>query len=261
MTSSHSDPPLIAIPCDLKEVDGYRWHAVAQQYVNAVLHVSKCLPMLVPALGDDLDVDGLLDRVDGVLLSGSRSNVHPGRYGVPASEKHAPFDEARDSTTLPLIHAAVDRGVPLFAICRGFQELNVALAGSLITEVQEHEGRRDHRAPEHDDHDVRFGLRHHVDVTGSRLAAILGVDTIDVNSLHRQAVGSLSDRLHVEARADDGTIEAVTVKDAKGFALGVQWHPEYWARTDAPSHRLFEAFGEAARAARDGKLGHPQAAE
>lgn len=254
-----ASPPIVAIPCDRKEVDGYRWHAVAQQYVNAVLHVSKCLPLLVPALGDELDIETLLDRVDGVLLTGSRSNVHPGRYGVPASEKHAPFDEARDATTLPLIQTALDCGTPLFAICRGFQELNVALGGSLITEVQEHEGRRDHRAPDHDDHDVRFSLRHHVEIEpGSQLAAVLGTETIDVNSLHRQAVGGLSDQLHVEARADDGTIEAVTVKGAKGHAIGVQWHPEYWARTDGPSRRLFEVFGDAVRAA---KLGRRRAAE
>ncbi|MEO1199199.1 MAG: gamma-glutamyl-gamma-aminobutyrate hydrolase family protein [Pseudomonadota bacterium] len=238
--------PIVAIPCDLRHADGYDWHAVARQYVDAVQHVAQCLPVLVPALGDALDPEVLLGRVDGVLLTGSRSNVHPGRYGVPATEAYEPFDEARDATTLPLIQAAIAGSVPMLAICRGFQELNVALGGTLMTEVQDEEGRFDHRAPVHDDQSVRFAIRHPVTLqTGCGLAGIFGADTIEVNSLHRQAIGDLAGGLAAEGHAEDGTVEAVSVNGAEAFAYGVQWHPEYWATTDTPSRRLFEAFGAA----------------
>jgi putative glutamine amidotransferase len=150
---------------------------------------------------------------------------------------------------MPLIRAALRHGVPLFAICRGMQELNVALGGTLIAEVQELPGRGDHRAPTHDDHDMRFAIHQDVEIRpGGVLAAILGAGTIQVNSLHRQAIGELAEGLAIEATAPDGTIEAVRVRDAASFALGVQWHPEYWVRTDKPSAQLFSAFGEAVRA-------------
>ena len=145
--------------------------------------------------------------------------------------------------------AAIDAGVPLFAICRGVQELNVALGGSIAHEIQTREGIADPRAPASADQDVRFGLTHGVAVKpGSCLAGIVGADRVEVNSLHRQAIDTLSPRLQIEATADDGTVEAVSVIDAKGFAVGVQWHPEYWAKTDETSGRLFRAFGDAVRA-------------
>lgn len=239
--------PIVALVADTREFDSHIWHCAPTQYLRAALDVAGVLPLIVPAFGDDIDFDGLLARVDGVLISGSKTNVHPSRYGVEPTAKHEPFDLARDATTLPLIAAAIAKGVPLFAICRGIQELNVALGGSLATEIQEAEGVMDHREPASTDKDVRFQLAHRVQATGC-LAAIVGDQPIDVNSLHRQAISTLAPRLQAEAVAPDGTVEAVSVIDAAGFAIGVQWHPEYWATSDTPSRQLFEAFGQAVRA-------------
>lgn len=240
--------PFVAVACDVRTFERYRWHAAPEPYLRAAVEVAGVLPLLVPAFGPAVDVPDLLGRVDGVLLTGSKTNVHPTRYGAQPSPRHEPYDEDRDAISLPLIEAAIDAGVPLFAICRGLQELNVALGGSLATEIQERDGRDDHRAPESDEQDVRFAIRHTVSPkAGGALARIVGPEGIAVNSLHRQGVDRLSPRLAVEALAEDGTIEAVSVIDAPGFAVGVQWHPEYWAGTDTPSRQLFEAFGAAVR--------------
>lgn len=240
--------PLVAVTADVRDLDGYRWHSAAESYLKAVTVGLGGIPVVVPSLGDALDIDRLLERVDGVLLTGARSNVHPALYGADPSPASEPYDPTRDATTLPLIRAAIRHGVPLLAICRGFQELNVALGGSLISEVQELPGRHDHRAPTSDVQAERFAIRQDVVITtGGCLGRIVEADAIQVNSLHRQAVGRLADGLTVEAVAPDGTIEAVSVTDASGFAVGVQWHPEYWVSTDAPSGRLFRAFGDAMR--------------
>ena len=249
MTGPRKLVPLVAVAADYKEIDGYRWHAAAETYLKAVIVGIGGVPLIVPSLGEAIDGEALLDRVDGVLLPGSRSNVHPSRYGEPPSPEAEPYDPRRDATTLPLIRAAIDRGVPLFAICRGMQELNVALGGTLIPEVHQLEGRHDHRAPVADDQDVRFAIRQDVVVEpGGALAGILETGTVQVNSLHRQAIGRLADRLAIEATAPDGTVEAVRVRDAPGFAVGVQWHPEYWVESDQASSRLFAAFARALRA-------------
>ncbi len=248
MTSNDPGPPLILVPADVRPADGYVWHAAPETYLAAIAHGSGAIPLILPSLGEEPDFDALLERVDGVLLTGSRSNVHPERYGVAATSRTEPHDPRRDTVTLPLIAATLSRGVPLFAICRGMQELNVALGGTLIAEVQEEPGRNDHRAPASDDQDVRFALSHDVAIVpGGALAGIVGTETIRVNSLHRQGIGRLADGLAVEATAPDGTIEAVSVRDAMGFALAVQWHPEYWIRTDPVSQKLFAAFGAAVR--------------
>jgi putative glutamine amidotransferase len=250
--------PIIAVAADYKELDGYRWHAAAETYLRAIITGLGGIPLIVPSLAGDIDVDALLDRVDGVLLPGSKSNVHPSRYGEAPTPASEPYDLKRDAMTSALIAATIARGVPLFAICRGFQELNVALGGTLISEVQELAGRHDHRAPVSDDQAVRFSIRQDVAVKpGSELASILGEGVKRVNSLHRQAIGRLGIGLAVEATAPDGTVEAVRVLDAPGFAIGVQWHPEYWVESDETSARLFAAFGRAVRAymaARDGGL-------
>ena len=254
--------PLIAVPADYKEIDGYRWHAAAEPYLKAVIVGIGGIPVVVPALGESIDLDALLDRVDGVLFPGSRSNVHPARYGEAPTADAEPFDPRRDATTLPLIHAVLARGVPLFAICRGMQELNVALGGTLIPEVQKLEGRHDHRAPPGDDQDARFAIRQDVAIVGGgTLEKVLGAGTMQVNSLHRQAIGRLAGRLAVEATAPDGTIEAVRVVDAPGFAIGVQWHPEYWVESDKPSAKLFAAFARAIHARMAARSGIAAAAE
>ncbi|MBB3951563.1 gamma-glutamyl-gamma-aminobutyrate hydrolase family protein [Aureimonas jatrophae] len=241
---------LIAVPADTRQFESYLWHAAPSTYLDALARIGA-LPVIVPAL-DGVDLDPALDRVDGVLLTGSASNVHPERYGEAPTPGHEPYDTRRDALTARLIEGALSRGLPLLAICRGHQELNVALGGSLGTEIQEIEGRMDHRAPVHPEQDQRFALRHPVRLTnGGRLATLLGTDEVEVNSLHRQAVRDLAPRLSVEASAPDGTVEAVSVRDAPGFAFGVQWHPEYWSGSDGPSKRLFEAFADACRAYRD----------
>jgi putative glutamine amidotransferase len=219
------------------------------------------LPLILPSL-KEIDFDALLERVDGVLFPGSRSNVHPSQYGQDEDEKAKPFDPARDAVTLPLMRVSLQKGVPLFAVCRGMQELNVASGGSLVSEVQELPGRADHRAPPSDDQNVRFAIRQDVDVQpGGLLAGIMGTGTHRVNSLHRQAVGRLGDNLAVEAMAPDGTVEAVSVKNASAFALGVQWHPEYWVTSDTPSRALFAAFGDAVRKRMALRTGLSSAAE
>lgn len=254
--------PLVAVSTDVKAFENYMWHAAPQQYLEAAVAVAGVFPVLVPSYGDRLDLDSLLDSVDGVMLTGSKSNVHPSLYGGDASEANGPYDPARDATTLPLIRRAIERGVPLLAICRGIQELNVALGGTLATEIQEREGSLDHRAPVSDDQDERFAIRQVVSIKpGSCLAGVFGPGEIQVNSVHRQAVGRLGSRLQVEAVAEDGTVEAVSVKDARGFAVGVQWHPEYWAKSDDASARVFRAFGDAARAYALARSGVRTAAE
>lgn len=254
--------PLVAVSTDVRQFDNYTWHAVPQQYLDAALAGAGVLPVLVPSFGDRLDLDALLASVDGVMMTGSKSNVHPSLYGGDASEANGPYDPARDATTLPLIRKAIEQGVPLLAICRGIQEMNVALGGTLATELQEREGSLDHRAPVSDIQDERFAIRQGVSIKpGSCLAGVFGAGEIKVNSVHRQGVDRLGARLQVEAVASDGTVEAVSVKDSPAFAVGVQWHPEYWVHSDSASAKIFRAFGDAVREHAAARLGLRPAAE
>lgn len=240
--------PIIGVPADVKQMEGRPFHAVGDKYVRALALACKVNPFMLPAFGALYDLPALVGQLDGLLLTGSLSNVHPEHYGEGHAEVYEPYDRERDDTTLPLIHETLAQGVPMLAICRGMQELNVALGGSLHPAVHELPGRLDHRAPEHDDPDVKYGPRHNAALTpGGAVAAIAGREELTINSLHRQAVERLAPGLEIEARAPDGTIEAVSVRDAKAFALGVQWHPEYKVLEDPFSTKLFVAFGEAAR--------------
>jgi putative glutamine amidotransferase len=207
------------------------------------------VPLLIPPIGSRLDLNALLDRVDGVFIPGGLTNVHPSRYGRPATEQDGPFDQARDATTLPLIRAVLARGTPLFMTCRGLQELNVAFGGTLRREPDELPEEKKHGTPESaTSDDERYRLRQPLRVRpGGRLAAILGSDRVLVNSLHSHLVDDLAPGLVVEATADDGSVEAVSVRDAKGFALAVIFHPEYWTRTDDVSRRILFAFRSAIR--------------
>jgi len=254
--------PLVAVSTDVRQFENYTWHAAPQQYLEAAIVGSDVTPVLVPNFGDRMDIDRLLASVDGIMITGSKSNVHPSLYGEEATEANGPYDTDRDATTLPLIRKAIERGVPLLAICRGLQEMNVALGGTLAAEIQEREGSLDHRAPVSDLQDERFAIRHKLSIKpGSCLADVFGAGEVMINSVHRQAIDRLGDRLQVEAVAEDGTVEAVSVKDSRAFAVGVQWHPEYWVKSDSASAKIFKAFGEAVRlhaAARDGSR---QAAE
>lgn len=254
--------PLVAVSTDVRQFENYTWHAAPQQYLEAALAGAGVLPVLVPSFGDRLDLDQLLASVHGVMITGSKSNVHPSLYGGEASDANGPYDPERDATTLPLIRKAIDRGVPLLAICRGIQELNVALGGTLATEIQEREGSLDHRAPVSDSQDERFAIRQAVRIRpGSCLAGVFGAGEIKVNSVHRQAVDRLGDLLEIEAVAEDGTVEAVSVKGARAFAVGVQWHPEYWVKSDDASARVFKAFGDAVRAHAAARAAARRAAE
>ncbi|MBZ9898376.1 MULTISPECIES: gamma-glutamyl-gamma-aminobutyrate hydrolase family protein [unclassified Mesorhizobium] len=254
--------PLVAISTDVRQFDNYTWHAAPQQYLEAAIAGAGVFPVLVPSFGERLDFDELLSSVDGVMLTGSKSNVDPSLYGGDASEANGPYDPARDATTLPLIRKAIERGVPLLAICRGIQEMNVALGGTLGTEIQEREGSLDHRAPVSDNQDERFAIHQTVSIkAGSCLAGVFGAGDMKVNSLHRQAIGRLGSKLQIEAVADDGTVEAVSVKDARAFAVGVQWHPEYWVKSDSNSAKIFRAFGDAVRLHAAAKAGARAAAE
>lgn len=261
-TRSKMHQPLVAISTDVRQFDNYTWHAAPQQYLEAAITGAGVFPLLVPSFGGRLDFDELLSSVDGVMLTGSKSNVDPSLYGGDASEANGPYDPARDSTTLPLIRKTIERGVPLLAICRGIQELNVALGGTLGTEIQERDGSLDHRARVSDIQDERFAIHQTVSIKpGSCLAGVFGPGDIKVNSLHRQAIDRLGSKLEIEGVAADGTVEAVSVKGARAFAVGVQWHPEYWVKSDSVSAKIFRAFGDAVRLHAAARAGARAAAE
>ena len=226
-------------------------HSTPARYGRALIGAAGAVPVLLPPFGEAMLA--VLDRLDGVVLSGSPSNVHPERYGVVESLTPGKHDPLRDGTTLPLAREALRRGMPLLAICRGIQELNVAMGGSLHQQVHLLAGRSDHRAGE-GELDHLFRLKHVVRLSG-RMAAIVGAETVMVNSLHEQSIDRLADGLEAEAVAEDGTIEAVRVRDAVGFAFGVQFHPEWHFATDPTSRSIFEAFGSACRRYRDARDG------
>jgi putative glutamine amidotransferase len=238
--------PIIGIPACTKIIAELAQHATPARYGAALIACADAIPVLIPPEGERMIA--LLDRLDGILFNGSPSNVEPGRYGVDEDATPDEHDPARDATTLPMILVALERGIPILGICRGMQELNVALGGTLHQEVHQLAGRLDHRAGA-GSRDLRYGAKHPVSLTG-QLAEISGAGTIMVNSLHGQAINRLAPGLIVDAIAPDGTIEAVRVADARGFALAVQWHPEWQAAASADRARLFAAFGDACRAFR-----------
>ena len=227
----------------------YRVHAGGLMNSHAVAEVAECLPLIVPADPHFVTVDELMDRCDGFLLTGGRPNVHPSEYGEEETEAHGTFDRCRDAITLPLIRACVERGQPFLGVCRGFQEVNVAMGGTLWPEIRDLPGRMNHRMPPDGTLDEKFALRHMVSFTpGGVFARLLGADAVMTNSLHGQGIKTPGSRIVIDGTAPDGTPEAIYVKDAPGFTLSVQWHPEYNAAADPVSRLLFHAFGEAVRA-------------
>lgn len=250
--------PMIGISCCVKGFGTFSTpnHAASDSYIRCTLGPVGGVPVLLPAAGEAL-VPDILPRLDGLMLTGSRSNVHPDFYEGPAHAEGTPEDVQRDSTTLPLIRAAIAAGLPVLAICRGFQELNVALGGSLDQRIQDLPGRLDHSTPSDQALTrVRTGKAHAVriapDAQIGRVWAAAGVpfraEAVPVNSLHNQGIARLAPRLIAEGWAPDGTIEAVRVADTPGFVLGVQWHPEYDWESDRLSRAIFEAFGAACAA-------------
>jgi len=235
--------PIIGVSADVFVIEGHRFHAAGEKYL-APIATMGALPRIIPSLGAGESVEDLLQGLDGLLLTGAVSNVEPRHYQGGEESLCPPYDPDRDATTLPLIRTAIARGLPLLAICRGHQELNVALGGSLHARVHEQPGRLDHRTPPGDTHEVKYAPRHPVKLTkGGVLAGLAGdKEVIMVNSLHWQAIDRLADSLAIEAVAEDGTIEAVRVKGAESLALGVQWHPEWRFDQDPFSLALFDAF-------------------
>ena len=227
---------------------------VGERNLSAVAEVAGALPLMFAGVPEITDIAALLDIVDGVVLTGARANVHPTRFNTEPSLKHEPYDIHRDEVALQLSEACVARGIPLFGICRGLQEMNVAFGGTLHPEIREIPGRMNHRMPRlengeiHPDPTVVFADRHEVRLTpGGAFATILGCESIKVNSLHGQGILEPGDRVVIEGIAEDGTIEAIRIADAPNFALGVQWHAEYDPQKNPINRKLFEAFGSAVR--------------
>ena len=245
--------PVVLVPACNRTIGQHPFHVAGKKYIDAV-RLANCQPLVVPGAEPD-EIDALLDLADGILLTGSQSNVHPSHFGEPVHDSRLPLDAQRDDWVLALIPRALARGVPLLGICRGFQETNVALGGSLHQAVQDIEGRNDHRAPEDVPAEQAYGLAHAVvvepgGVLASVLASVIDSASFEVNSVHGQGVNRLADGLRVEARAPDGLVEAFSIEHARGFNLCVQWHPEWQAADNPVSVRLFQAFGAACAAYR-----------
>jgi putative glutamine amidotransferase len=239
--------PLIGIPADRRMVGRHPFHMVGEKYARAVIDAASAAPLLIPSLAEELGFEELVERLDGLLFTGSPSNVEPHHYDGPPSAPGTLHDPARDATTLPLIRHAVDSGVPVFGICRGFQEMNVAFGGTLYQKLHEVPGLLDHRDDETQPLEVQYGPAHDVTLEpGGLLRSLADDDRIRVNSLHSQGIERLGPPLAVEARAPDGVIEAFRVRAAATFALAVQWHPEWKVMTNPFSRALFAAFGKAA---------------
>jgi putative glutamine amidotransferase len=236
--------------------DHYPTHAGGAMNSAAVSEVAGCLPLIIPADPRYVSVGELLESCDGFLLTGGRPNVHAEEYGEEHTQAHGDHDRCRDAITLPLIRACVERGQPFFGVCRGFQEVNVAMGGSLYPEIRELPGRMNHRMPPDGTLDEKFAIRHCVRFTeGGVFHKVLGAHEVMTNTLHGQGIKRPGERIVIEGHADDGTPEAIYVRGATGFTLSVQWHPEYNATNDPVSRPLFEAFGAAARAWAAGKAG------
>ena len=257
MSAAHR--PLVGVVSDVKMIGIHPFHAVGEKYVSALAYGSNVMPLILPpheagldSPNDDpfYDLDDVLDRFDGLFLPGSASNMEPWRYGADAlPDDPSTRDRQRDATTLKLIEGALEREIPLFCVCRGFQELNVAFGGTLHQQVHRIEGKLDHRADAAKSRAEQYAQAHDVMLADNgKLRAIAGVTRARVNSIHEQGVDHLGHRLVPEAWAPDGLVEAVSVEDAQAFALGVQWHPEWRFWEDPMSTALFTAFGDAVRA-------------
>ncbi|MBI1260285.1 MAG: gamma-glutamyl-gamma-aminobutyrate hydrolase family protein [Rhizobiales bacterium] len=265
MTKHTMRRPVVGIPCDVKMLGPHPFHAVGEKYIAAVEGGAKCMPVLLPVPRAPFetapDFDEILSLCDGIFLPGSHSNVHPDNYGGSAPREGVLEDRQRDALTLELIRVCVDRAVPIFSVCRGFQELNVAFGGSLhphIHEIPSDEGfapRFDHREDKEAPLEDQYAAAHDVMLTpGGVFEALLGQSTIRVNSLHGQGIARVAPALTIEGRAADGTVEALRVTGSKNFSLAVQWHPEWQYWKNDVSQKLFGAFGKAVHEAAALKL-------
>jgi putative glutamine amidotransferase len=253
MNSATHRPPLVLLPMCSRDLEGHPFQVVGEKYLNA-LQLAGCQPLLLPSMSGQ-DMHAMLDIADGVLLTGSPSNIEPSRFDQANENPGLPLDPRRDAHTLALARVAIDRGLPLLAICRGLQELNVAYGGTLHQTVHALPNRRDHRAAERLGVEQAYGPAHSVEVrSGGLLEQLVSCRYLVVNSLHGQAIDELGKPLRVEAVSEDGVIEACSVDGAKTFALGVQWHPEWRAENNEISMHILNAFGAACRTYRDGLM-------
>lgn len=240
--------PIIGIPADVKQLGNHQYHVVGSKYIDAIVNVAECTPLLIPALGNRQDIDCILDVIDGLFLTGAVSNVDPSRYGKKPIQDDLLLDQDRDATTFPLIDAALRNSIPLLGVCRGFQELNVAMGGTLFQAVHEQENMLDHREKP-GNLATQYGPAHTVKLSNNGILKHLfaQVDEITVNSIHSQGIDQLGNNLMVEAKSPDGLIEAISVSNTHSFALAVQWHPEWKANDNQHSIALFKAFGDACK--------------
>lgn len=240
--------PWVGVAADSKTIGPHAFHAVGDKYLTALTRAASVVPVLLPALADQVPVEAWLSRLDGVFLPGAYSNVHPSHYGDTDELHDTLHDEARDQLTLDIIRLALEQGKPLFGVCRGYQEMNVALGGSLHQNLHLTERHQEHRENNSLGLAERYGPSHDVHLApGGVLAGIIDGCTLRVNSLHTQGVDRLAPGLTVEARADDNLVEAFSVTGAKSFAIGVQWHPEWLVQEYPNNQKLFAAFGAACR--------------
>jgi putative glutamine amidotransferase len=242
----HRKKPVIGVVSDRRLLKNHYFHMVGEKYLQALIVGAGGYPVAIPSFSDGFDVLDILDRVDGLFLPGSPSNVSPDHYKGETIRPGTWVDPERDEVALPLIPAVVRAGIPLFAVCRGFQEMNVAFGGTLHQHVHEVPGYHFHKEDSDKPLDVQYGPSHEVNfVPGGLLAKITNQQNTVVNSLHSQGVDRLADGLDVDATADDGLVEAFVVRDAPGFTLGLQWHPEWMVQDNEVSLSIFQAFGEA----------------
>jgi len=246
--SSIEKKPMVGIICCRREQDTHFFHMVGEKYINAINQFSGCTSVLIPVEQDHEIDQSILNRMDGFLLTGSLSNVDPKQYSDEANDSEMLIDTSRDDTVFRIIDFIVEKEMPLLAICRGFQEMNVAFGGSLYQNLEQQSDHQGHDFERNVSHDQQYGLSHHIDILeGTTLYEISGVNRAEVNSLHTQGVRELSNKLEVNALTDNGLVEAFTIKEANGFNLSVQWHPEWKPHNSELSLSIFSAFGDACK--------------
>jgi len=249
--------PLVGIPANTDDDNNWTFHRAGNKYIASIINGARRIPIIITALSDLFDVDDFLDRLDGFFLTSAPSNVEPHTYGGDLSREGTAHNPKRDSRSLPPIRKSLEHGVPLFAVCRGIQELNVALGGTLHQNAHELPGKNDHRMRRDLPLVQRYEERHPISANqgGFLMELASGASEVMVNSLHAQAIDQQAEALTVEAISDDSMIEAVRVRDAKTFALGVRWHPEHPIPIQWPLHRaMFDSFGDAAGARNDARI-------
>ncbi|WP_434983426.1 gamma-glutamyl-gamma-aminobutyrate hydrolase family protein [Vreelandella zhaodongensis] len=265
MQAIHSPRPLVGVIACCREVEGHSAQMVTDKYLEA-LYQYGVTPVILPVLAADMltpeqraeQAVALLGSLDGLMLTGSYTNVAPDRYGAERAPENTRDDARRDEVALGWVHEAIRQALPLFGICRGFQEMNVAFGGTLHQAVQTLPGMLDHREPPADDMAGHYAPSHTVKIRpDGALAALYSSEHAEVNSLHQQGIDQLAPGLEAEAWAPDGLVEAISVRDAATFALAVQWHPE-WRPKEHPFYdALFQGFAAACRQHRTQRAAQP----